>query len=471
VTDAHPPAARGALLGILTVVAERGVAFVVVLSLARLLSPGEFGRYGYILAGMALVQVLADQGFEVAAVASMANAPARAGQVLRALLAWRAILWIGVMLPVGTLVLPRLAGEAAGGSLVASGAAASVFGLLGSSISARSVRRARGAMGAMARVALADAALGGVAIVGVAALGGSLAGIFLARAGASAVVTVVALAASHPRSGSGDAASAAGPLAEAAAPLAANALLIAVQTRAGHLAAMALMGAEPVALLAAAARASEVLGILPEGALLALFPRMAASPEMAIRVAADAARRLAVVVLALVCGLAVGAARVAELLFGPPYAAAAPAIVVLAWGALFSVTGAVALHAIAALGRQRALVWANVVAAACGIALQIVLVPRLGLRGAALATVATAACGQVVLAILPITRGVLIAVWRSVAVAAGLALVVAGVLASWWPGLAGAMLAALAFVALAHLLGVVGRSDWRALASAVRGSA
>jgi len=470
VTDAHPPAARGTLLGILTVVAERGVAFVVVLSLARLLSPDEFGRYGYILAGMALVQVLADQGFEVAAVASMANAPARAGQVLRALLTWRLILWVGVMLPVGALVLPRLAGEAAGGSLVASGAAASVCGLLGSSISARSVRRARGAMGAMARVAIADAALGGTAIVGVAALGGGLTAIFLARAAASALVTVVALAASPVLSGSRGGASAAPPLGEVAAPLAANALLIAVQTRAGHLAAMALMGAEPVALLAAAARATEVLGILPEGALLALFPRMAASPETAIRLAADAARRLAVVVLALVCALVVGASRVAALLFGPAYAAAAPAIVVLAWGALFSVTGAVALHAIAALGRQRALVWANVVAAACGIVLQIVLVPRLGLRGAALATVATAACGQTVLAILPLTRAIVVAVWRSVAVAASLAVILASALASVRPDLVGATLATLAFVALVHLLGIVGRADWRALASAVRGA-
>jgi O-antigen/teichoic acid export membrane protein len=454
--------ARGALVGIVTVVLERAVAFVVVLVLARTLSPEAFGRWGYVLAGMTLVQVLADQGVEVAAVARMSAAPAAARGILGATLAWRVLVWLLLAIPVGAIVLPTLSASENGG-LGAAGLAASGLVLVGASISLRGVRRARGDMIGMARTALADALVGGTAVIVAARAGVGIAGLFATRVVASLAVTLTGmLGRDRPDFGGALRArmAAIGPV---ALPLAANALLIAIQTRGGHLAAMSLAGATAVGLLGAAARVTEVLGVLPEGVLLALFPRMAAEPDAAVRLAGDAARRLATVVLAPVVVLTIGATAIATGLFGTSYAGAGPAIAVLAWGALFTVTGGVTLHALIARGAERPLVAANVVAAALGLALQVVLIPRLGVVGAAIATVTTAAIGQATLLVPSRTRPVVVTVWRSAAPAVLLALCVIGVSAVGTPALPGALAAGAAYVLLATLAGVVGLDDWRQL--------
>ena len=454
---------RGALVGIATVVAERAVAFVVVLVLARTLAPETFGRYGYLLAGMTLVQVIADQGIEVAAVAAMAASPGARREVFGAVFQLRLLVWAIFALPVGALVLPALAASEGGASLAPAGAAASLLVLVGSSISVRGMLRARGAMTAMAVVALADAIVGGVAILGAARAGASLATMFAARAVASIVVTTVALTVGPERPAFAEGRRAIRRLAGVAAPLGGNAVLIGLQTRAGHLVSMTLAGPVVVALLGAAARMTEVLGVVPEGALLAVFPRMAADGRQAPALAAIAARRLAAVVVPLVVVLAVGGDTIVALLFGDAYAGAAPAIVVLIWIAPLVVTGNVAFHAIVARGFERMLLPANVLAAVVGVGLQVVLIRALGLQGAALATVATAAVGQLALLAREPTRAIVAGVWRTVGPLALLGLVVV-VVARWAsPTLPGAIVAAATHAALAGALGLVHRDDWRSV--------
>jgi O-antigen/teichoic acid export membrane protein len=454
--------ARGALVGIGTVVVERGIAFGVVLVLARTLTPEMFGRYGYLLAGMTLVQVIADQGIEVAAVAATSAAPARVGEVLGATLRLRLLVWSLVAVPVGWLVLPALAADADGARLAGAGLAASTLVLFGASVTMRGVLRARGAMGAMASVALADAIAGGGAMVAAARAGAGLATLFAVRAAASAVVTAVALVVGpyRPRRGGRTSLAALGRV---AAPLGGNALLIAVHTRAGHLVAMTLAGPRIVGLLGVAARLTEVLGVLPEGALLALFPRMAASPEDAAALAADAARRLAALALSAIVVLAVGATPLVTALFGDAYAAAGPAVAILAWIALLAVTGGVTLHALVARGAERTLLPANLVAAVVGVAMQVVLIRAYGLVGAAAATVLTAAIGQLALALSMAARPVVVVVWRAVAPLAGLAAiaVVAGRVVA--PTVVGAIAAGAGYVGVVSAFGLVGAEDWRAL--------
>jgi O-antigen/teichoic acid export membrane protein len=243
--------------------------------------------------------------------------------------------------------------------------------------------------------------------------------------------------------------------------------LIAVHTRAGHLVAMTLAGPRVVGLLGVAARLTEVLGVLPEGALLALFPRMAASPADAAALAAEAARRLAALALTAIVVLAVGATPLVTALFGEAYAAAGPAVAILAWIALLAVTGGVTLHALVARGAERTLLPANLIAAAVGVGMQIVLVRAFGLAGAAAATVATAALGQIVLAVSTAARPVVVAVWRGVAplvVLAGIAVVVGRVAA---PTVAGAIAATAGYLGVAAAVGLVGADDWRALRRAL----
>jgi O-antigen/teichoic acid export membrane protein len=457
---------RGALVGIGTVVAERAIAFVVVLVLARTLSPTAFGRYGYVLAGMTLIQVLADQGIEVAAIARMSAAPAATRHVLGAALLLRLVVCLAIAVPVGSVLLPLLATGGGDPGLAAAGLASSVLVLVGGSASVRSALRARGAMGSMARVALADAVLGALAVVAVTRAGAGLGAIFGARALASLAVTATAFVAGAYRPSLGSRATV-GDLVGVAGPLAGNALLIAIHTRAGHLVAMALAGPTVVGLLGAAARVTEVLGVVPEGALLALFPRMAAGPEDAPALAATAARRLAVPVLALVVALTVGAEPIAILLFGAPYAGAAPAITVLAWIAPLAVTGGVVLHALVARGAERMLVPANVVAALAGVALQVVLVRRFALVGAAAATLATAAIGQLALLGPASTRNVVRRVWRSVLPVVALAAVCAAIGRHVHPEPVGAALAAGAYLLAAIGFGLIEREDWRVLRDAL----
>ena len=453
--------ARGALVGIATVVAERGAAFVVVLVLARTLSPDAFGRYGYVLAGMTLVQVLADQGIEVAAVAAMSAARTAIPTMLGGALLLRVLVWLLVAIPVGGLVLPALASGADTDGLARAGLAASGLVLVGGSISLRGVLRAQGAMGAMARVALVDALLGGGAVVVTARAGGSVAAIFAARVLASLLVTsgVLVLGPHRPTFGSG-LRSTLQRLVAVAAPLGGNALLIAIHTRAGHLVAMALAGPTMVGLLGAAARVTEVLGVLPEGALLAVFPRMAAGPAEAPALAAAAARRLAALVLVFVVVLGVGATSVTSALFGTAYAPAAPAVATLAWIGVFAVTGGVTVHAIVARNAERVLLPANLLAACAGIALQVMWIRASGLEGAALATVATAALGQVALSLSPVARPIVLGVWRAVSPLVAIAAVVVAVGRHVRPDLVGAVAAAAGYALVVGATGLIGREDW-----------
>jgi O-antigen/teichoic acid export membrane protein len=460
---------RGALVGIATVVVERAVAFVVVLVLARTLAPETFGRYGYVLAGMTLVQVIADQGIEVAAVAAMAASRSAISEIFGAVFLLRLLVWAVFALPVGALVLPALAASGDGASLAPAGAAASLLVLVGTSISMRGMLRARGAMTAMAVVALADALVGGVAILGAARAGASLATLFAVRAAGSLAVTAGALTLGPERPDFAEGRRALRRLAGVAAPLGGNAVLVGLQTRAGHLVAMSLAGPVVVGLLGAASRMTEALGVVPEGALLALFPRMAADGEQAPALAATAARRLAAVVLPFVVILTVGAEAIVALLFGDAYAGAAPAIVVLAWIAPFVVTGNVAFHAIVARGAERMLLPANLIAALVGIGLQIVLIRALGLQGAALATVGTAAVGQLALLAREPTRGIVAGVWRAVGPLALLGLVVVSLVRWASPTLPGAIAAAAIHTAMAGALGLVDRDDWRSVRAGLAG--
>jgi O-antigen/teichoic acid export membrane protein len=460
--------ARGALVGIGTVVLERGVVFVVVLVLARTLAPETFGRYGYLLAGMTLVQVIADQGIEVAAVAAMAAAPAATHEVVGAVLLLRALVWACVAVPVGWLLLPAFAAGGDASELASAGLAASGLVLVGSSITMRGVLRARGAMGAMARVALADAVVGGAAVIVQARAGAGITAIFATRVLASMTVTAVAMVVGGylPRLDR-EARQAIARLVRVALPLGGNALLIAVHTRAGHLVAMAIAGPSVVGLLGVAARLTEVLGVLPEGALLALFPRMAAGPAAAPALAAEAARRLSALALGLIVMLAVGATPIVVSLFGAPYAAAGPAVATLAWIALLAVTGGVTLHALVARGAQRVLLPANLGAAVLGVGLQVVLIRAFGVAGAALATVLTAAAGQLALALAREARPVILQVWRAVLplVAVAGAVIACG---RWLaPTLGGGLAAAAAYVLVAGALGLVGPDDWRVLRRAL----
>jgi O-antigen/teichoic acid export membrane protein len=165
--------------------------------------------------------------------------------------------------------------------------------------------------------------------------------------------------------------------------------------------------------------------------------------------------------------LAVGATPLVTGLFGEAYSAAGPAVAILAWISLLAVTGGVTLHALVARGAERTLLPANLIAAVAGVGMQVVLIRAFGLAGAAAATVATAALGQIVLAVSSAARPVVVAVWRAVAplvVLAGVAVVAGRVVA---PTIAGAIAATAGYVAIVAAFGLIGADDWQALRRAL----
>jgi O-antigen/teichoic acid export membrane protein len=460
--------ARGATLGLLTVGIERAIGFSVLLVATRLLAPAEFGVYAFLLAGIAPVQVMADQGLEIVAVAAMARARGEQGAMLAGVFVARIGLWLMLALPLATLVL----GGAGGGALRPAALLASGLVLVGPSLPYRSLARARGEMGRVLAVTLADALVGACAMMGVLLAGGGAAGLLGARVAGSLLVTAVAgrWAPVSPRVALADASQRAGALARAAWPLAVNALLLSLVVRAGHLVLMGVAGASAVAYLGAASRVAEMVSLLAEGVMLAVFPVMAAAPERVEMVSAQVGRRLALLVLWAVVTVSSGSQLLVRVLFGADYLPGAPALAVLAWGGLFAATGTLVLHGMVAAGRQRLLLATNLGAMATAVVLQLLLVPRFQLVGSAVATVAALAVGQVLLALFPASRPAVAASWRAALPVVALALATQGaVLALGPPDWACGIAAAVVYAGGAWLSRLVSADDLAALGRALGG--
>ena len=459
--------ARGATIGLLTVGLERGIAFLTLLVVARVLAPSEFGVYVFLLAGVVPMQVMADQGIEIVAVAAMARQPLAQGRVLAGVLVARALLWLVVALPVALVVL----GNTGSGALRGAALAASGLVLVGPSLPYRSLARARGEMGYLLAITLADALAGAAAMMAALVAGGGAAALLGARVLASLLVTAVAATRFpvSPRLAPRAALACATDLARAAWPLSVNALLLTLVVRAGHLVLMALAGASAVAYLGAAGRVAEMVSLLADGVMLAVFPVMAAIPAQANDVSARVARWLALLVLWAVVSVSAGSHAIMLLLYGADYLPGAVALGVLTWGGLFAATGTLVLHGLVAAGHQRLLLATNLGAMATAVGLQLVLVPRFGLAGSAAATVIALATGQVLLALVPTSRASVFASWRAAAPVVALAASTQiAVLASGTPAWTRGPAAALLFAVGAWVTGLVRREDVAAFGRALR---
>jgi O-antigen/teichoic acid export membrane protein len=452
---------RGATLGVLTVLAERALSFVTLLVVARVLEPERFGVYVYLLAGLMPIQVMADQGLEVAATALISRRGRTSGSALATLLLGRLALWLGVGLPVAVAALPRLSG-----CPVATALAASCCMLTGPSMPYRTLHRARGEMGRVWVIACADA--GGTLVATVAALllGGGVASVFVARAGVGIVVTTAAAHRAPVRPVPGRQwERVAGRLIDAAWPLALNAALLTFMVRTGQLIAMSLIGSEAVGELGAAARVAEMLSMLAEGVMMAAFPAMAAQPRRATKLADDVSGVLGVLVAWAVAVTVAGAGPMVRLLYGPGYAAAARVLAILAWGGLVSAAGSVVFYRLVVADRQRFLLRMNAIAAAAALAMQLGLVWAAGIVGAAVGTVLTLVAGQALLCVDREARRLVVATWRRVlppALVAVGAIAAARVVGGGW----GAVAVALGVYPVAAVAaGLVREPERRALAT------
>ena len=162
-------------------------------------------------------------------------------------------------------------------------------------------------------------------------------------------------------------------------------------------------------LYAAAVRLSEIGYLAPMILLNAWFPRLTdlhATDPAAYRVAlADFFRRVTWSAAAFALALTIGAPWIVRLLFGPAFAGAATPLAIHAWTAVFIAHGVARSQWLLLENQLFAGLGLACIGAATNLALNFVLVPWLGVAGAALAAVLGLAFNMgIVPALLPETR-------------------------------------------------------------------
>ena len=458
--------ARGGVLGLATVVVERGLSLAGIVALGRILVPADFGRWAFVVSWLAAFQVLADPGLEAVLVRRLAAPGADRARLLASGLSLRALLAVAsTALAVALAPLAVDAGSASATRLLVGCGAAAM--LLQAQPVYRSLLRAELRMGAVFGVAAASSLAAFVATVAAAASGLGVPAVFLAVAAAQAMGFAAARLVAHRGVGGArrvDPSLWRGLLREAW-PIGANVLVVTLGLRMGALVLMRARGPGEVGFYSSATRLTESLNLVADGAMLTVFPALARrafeDPAGLIAIARPTARLLAIAILApdLLAGL-----------FRPEFAAAAPALVVASWSALLAALGTLYGGLLVATGRQRVLLWINTAATVLLLGLQWLVVPRAGMVGAASVSLVTSVASHVVLALLPATRDLVGPCLRAaMAPVACAALLLACERFAPGPPLARAALLTVSFPVLLGISGALGRREFGALGEALAG--
>jgi len=423
-------AARSTRFALLATAIEKGGTMALLLVIARLLGAEGFGRYAAVMSLLALVQVAAECGQEPILVRMVARRGTGTLEVIvQAALAMR------IAFTTGGAVLLIVIGRAAFPGLGVVPLVAAALGLVaGSGVALRALFRAWQRLEWLCVTAVANVGTFALALAAARALGLGTSGALGAWAAGQLAASAVALALVArripvaPRWRSGITAELAG----SGWALALNAFLLTITLRVGQLIVLRVEGASAVGYLTAGSRLAEAFALIPESLMLMLLPVLSGydlgARDAQRRVSMRAVRYLALLALPVIIALSINAPWLLTLLYGPGYAAGAPALQVLAWLALLAASGSVFTNLLIARGYERLLLVLNAFGSVLTLGLSLVAVPHLGFVGAALATLASSVLSQAVLLVLPSTRADVAACLRPLAwpVAASIVLALAG---------------------------------------------
>jgi O-antigen/teichoic acid export membrane protein len=159
----------------------------------------------------------------------------------------------------------------------------------------------------------------------------------------------------------------------------------------------AFAGLRELGLYALAVTLGQLLWIVSNSAAGVLFPRVAsASPDVAAREAARLARiALLIGVVGAVC-LAVVASPFIDIVYGPAYAGSVPPLLALLPGVVALMAASVLASYIAGLGQLRINLIVSIVGLCATVPLDLLLIPRIGAIGAALASTVSYSLSTVV---------------------------------------------------------------------------
>jgi O-antigen/teichoic acid export membrane protein len=175
-------------------------------------------------------------------------------------------------------------------------------------------------------------------------------------------------------------------------PLGLTGLCVAIINRADFIMLERMTDLQQVGLYSAAYRVTNVLESLPLMLMGTIYPLMsrAASDRDQLRVVfRQSVILLGAIALPMGIAVSVGAPLIVRLLFGQRFAGADRALSVLVWSTASLYVAIVAGNLLISIGRERTNLLLNVIGAALNMLLNILLIPRWGFVGAAVATSAT----------------------------------------------------------------------------------
>jgi len=192
-----------------------------------------------------------------------------------------------------------------------------------------------------------------------------------------------------------------------------------------------LSGAVEVGRYAVPVKVTEALSILPEALMLTVFPLLASTrssaPERFRHTYRLSFKYLSAAILPIALVLTVARYEVVTLAFGHQYRDSAIPLAVLGWTMFFAYTGAVYLNLFIVQRYQRLLLLVSAVAVAVNIGCNLLLIPRYGATGAALAVLVGNIAGFTCWCLSPETRPYMLVcvreAWRPAAAVAAVAAV------------------------------------------------
>lgn len=467
------PVAIRAWYGLLTQAVDKILPVLILLYLARVLDPAEFGIYSFVIAYLAFFQIVSDYSIDTVLVRAMSQDPGDRDALLRAGLGLKftmavvsatlAVAFVGLasahqtplrLMMVASLNLPTALGGAY-----------------------RAWQRARLEIGTLCLQAGLRAALLALGVFAAVETGAGLEAIFASMSAANAITFLVVAWTVRKTVRPGLAFDLARwrRLAVGVAPLMLNAFAMTVSLRIGQILLMSLRGPIEVGVLGAASRVTEAFTLLPEALMISVYPLMAGlhareSPALA-RTAERSARYLVAATGVPVVLCAVAGNEIMKLLFPQQGVAAGPMLSVLAFTALLSATGTVILNLLVATHGEKTLSRNTFAFAIVNLVASFFLIRAFGGIGAAWTMLLTSAASQLSLAMLPSTRQHVRVVLGSAMRA--LAAVAVAVAVGRVSGLSGVELVSTtlaAYAAAILLLRVCGVEEWRLLRAAVAGS-
>jgi O-antigen/teichoic acid export membrane protein len=229
-----------------------------------------------------------------------------------------------------------------------------------------------------------------------------------------------------------------------------------------------MQGEAAVGVYSAAYKLIDVLMITGASITGVLYPRMAAhaagSPGALKRLVERSYRYMTALGIPAALVVTTAAPWIVELLFGQEFAAAGPVLRILVWATALTFMSMPLVHALNATGREWQVIGVLVLNSIVNVALNLVLIPAYGIRGAAISTVA---CELIALVMALVLTRPIGQVGRLAPIAPVVVAALCMVPPLWYFGerhpVAGAALAGAAYLVVLHLAGFLSREEEREL--------